>query len=1337
METIPDHNKGSEVKDVQRETLPLGDVGLLSFIYITWLSPLIKKSFKTGLIANDLWQCGKADSAEYNALRFERLWIDELEKRGREKSSLFAVFIRFIKFHISISIVSMLIFNATLFCLTVTIFHILQYIEGIETNLPYALGLCFTMLALEAVRSAVNSLNYNNSYIIGMRLRSAILVAIYKKVLRLRNLQDQTIGEIINLCANDTQRIFDAITLGVIAVTGPTRGIAMVIYSYILLGPAALIGGLIIFLSWPLQVLSGKLITKFRINTVTMTDRRVRMTNEMILSIGLIKMYAWEYLLTKKIQEIRSTEKSFLEKAGYLYSANVFINSIVQVLAVFLTFLVSVMTGNELTAATVSFKNAILENKNKEIWNSYAYGVIALFAMTGTMSAVIPLSVKYITESVIAAERMKKLLMMEEIQTYTRTPDDEYNAIELSSTNFSWKKQSESESTCQSLEESKLCSPDHQDESNATLFDINLSVKKGQLIGICGGVGSGKSSIISAILSQMQLISGSVSIDGNMAYVSQQPWIFNATFKENILFGLQFDKQLYEKCIRASCLQDDVDILPNGSETEIGERGINLSGGQKQRVSLARALYADSDIYLLDDPLSAVDTHVGQHIFNHYIMDALRGKTVLFVTHQLQYLSGCDEILVMRDGRVHESGTHQQLMTSSGHYANLIKRFHSGEVTEETNKIDISTNLNTVVSVDEYDTCAQSDSSMTLGDTSGISFCTTNDMEEVTGELMTKEEQAEGGVKLATYHAYIQYAGGYMISILTIFTMIIVTGCVAASSWWLGYWITHTTNQNTNSTHANETLSTGFITENTDRAYFAYVYTFIIAIMITFAIVECILHAKITLKASTTLHNEVFKKVFRSPMTFFDTTPSGRIINRFSKDLDEVDVHLPIYITQLITQCCILFFAFLSISLVFPWYLLAFILFSIVFIVAYLHFRHAMRDIKRLENISRSPWVSHMTATIQGASTIRAYGKQVEFCKRFADLVDCNSVPFVLFYLTNRWVAVRLDVIGMTTSFVAALMAVLAHGQIPPSYSGIALSYAVQLTGVFQFLVRMIADCEARFTSVERIQYYIKNLVSEAPVVTENRPPDNWPHAGAIEVKELKMRFRKNLPLALRGVSFKVEPMQKIGLVGRTGAGKSSLGACLFRLRELNSGAIYIDGIDIASLGLQDLRSKLTIIAQDPVLFVGTVRYNLDPFQQYSDVEVWSALEKCYMKDTVQELEDKLNAPVVENGENFSVGERQLLCMARAWLRKSKIVMLDEATASIDTATDSLIQQTIKDAFQDCTMLIIAHRLNTVLNCDKIMVMDKGKVIEFDKPSILLADTNSRFSFLMAAAEKK
>ncbi|XP_077869660.1 ATP-binding cassette sub-family C member 5-like [Saccoglossus kowalevskii] len=1141
------------------------------------------------------------------------------------------------------------------------------------------------MLGLEAIRSVAMSLNFNHSYRIGMRLRSAILAVLYKKVLSLRNLQDQTIGEIINLCTNDTQRVFEATTWGSFMISGPPLGIAMVIYSAILLGPAALIGSSMFFLAWPLQIITSKLIAKFRVSAVKITDRRVRMTNEMILSIGLIKMYAWEIPFGKKIQEIRNNEKSFLEKAGYVNSASYSVTPVVQVMAVFLTFTVHILTGNELTAAT-------------------AYGVVSLFIITKIMLSSLPRSVKFTAESVVGAQRMKKLLLMEEIKPHNGVPECGDNVLEFTAATFAWDKQSNQMNATlnQSVESRLIDNADISNHGNATLFDINLTIMRGQLIGMCGSVGSGKSSIISAILSQMQLISGSVSIDGSMAYVSQQPWIVNATFKENILFGLQYDEQLYDKCIRASCLQDDIDNLPNGIETEIGERGINLSGGQKQRVSLARALYADSDIYLLDDPLSAVDTHVGQHIFNYYIKEALQGKTVLFVTHQLQYLNGCDEILVMQGGRIHESGTHKQLMTSDGHYANLIKRFHTDEGIEEDGSIDISmSNIPNSLNSDKsilFEPDVHGGSSVKIA-SSRISIATSVDSigECNGGELMTKEEQSEGNVKLATYHGYIQSAGGYMISFFTIFTLFVAHGCFAASSWWLGYWITHT----------NTTIPTGFITENTNKAYFAYIYIILIGILLSFTTLKCILYVKCTLKASTNLHNKVFNVVFRSPMTFFDTTPSGRILNRFSKDLDEVDVQLPTTIEVMLYYSSSIFFTFLSISLVFRWYLLAFIPFSIFFIVSYSYFRHAMRELKRLENISRSPWFSHMTATIQGLSIVHAYRKQMEFYKRFTDLVDLNSIPFLLFNLTNRWIAVRLDIIAMTTSIFTSLMAVLTRGLIPPAYSGIALSYTLQ------------------------------NLISEAPAVTENRPPDNWPHAGAIKVNELKMRFRENLPLALRGVSFKVEPMQKIGLVGRTGAGKSSLGACLFRLREPTSGAIYIDGIDTGTLGLHDLRSRLSVIAQDPVLFVGTVRYNLDPFQQHSDEKVWSALDKCHMKSTILELEGKLDASVVENGENFSVGERQLLCMARALLRKSKILLLDEATASIDTATDSLIQQTIKDAFQDCTMLIIAHRLNTVLNCDKIMIMDQGKVIEFDKPSLLLADSNSRFSAMMAAAEKQ
>nr|XP_006823843.1 PREDICTED: multidrug resistance-associated protein 5-like [Saccoglossus kowalevskii] len=1100
--------------------LPIDDAGLFSYLYFTWMSPLMKTAYKTGLQVTDLWGCAESDSAEFNCEKLHKLWSDELDIKGSAKASLVKVFLKFIKTEAIKATFSFVILDVAIFSTSLLIFALLDYIQGTEFNMPYALSLCLLLVIFDVVRSLSVSCGAVISLRAAVRLRSAILMISYKKMMSFCILHDQTVGEFVNLSTNDTQRIFEAVSSAVLLIAGPIMGIIIMIYTTVFLGPAGLIGSLIFFLMLPIQI-----------------------------------------------------------------------------------------------------------------------------------------------------------------------------------------------------------------------------VLQGNLVGVCGSVGSGKSSLISAILSHMQLLSGKVAIDGSIAYVSQQAWICNATIKENILFGLPYDRHWYEKSIFAACLQDDLELLPRGSDTEIGERGVTLSGGQKQRISLARAMYARRDIYLLDDPLSAVDAHVGKHIFKYFIKEGLCGKTVMFITHQLQYLSVCDHILVLKDGKIVECGTHEQMMASGLDYAQLYNCYLS-ETSEPNNLTNGHSAQNDSVFSEEHpdlDTSGslRQDAKSIIGKSNSVASIADTDSNY--DPLMTIEDKSEGNVKWKTYHEYIQNAGGYLLASFTLFTFAAVFACMTASNWWLGYWManTSTVSEVFNYTSSNMTgNSTDIITDTSETNVFVSIYLIILGVLIVSTIVRVLIYVKTTLRASTRLHNKVFKVVFRAPMEFFDATPSGRILNRFSKDIDEVDVRLPMCMESMLNYAFIILFSLFSIIIVFPWYLLALLAFAVIFIVCYLYFHHALRELKRLDNITRSPWISHITTTIHGLSTIHAYGRTTQSIRKYAELVDANTVSLLLFCLSSRWVAVRLDVIAILSTFLTALMTVLSHGNIPSSYSGIALIYSVQFTGTFQLMVREMAECEARFTSVERILYYIKNLLAEAPSITDPRPPDDWPQQGVLEMKEVKMRYRDNLPLALNGISFKVDTMEKIGVVGRTGAGKSSLGTCLFRLVDTTSGDIYIDDVNIKTLGLHDLRSSISIIPQDPALFVGTIRYNLDPFNQYSDDDVWTALEKCYMKDTVRDIDGKLDGQVVECGGNFSVGERQLLCMARALLRNCKILILDEATAAIDTQTDSLIQQTIRDAFHGCTMLIIAHRLNTVLKCDKIMVMDKGMVVEFDTPSSLLQDPDSRFTSMMEAAEK-
>jgi ABC-type multidrug transport system fused ATPase/permease subunit len=870
-------------------------------------------------------------------------------------------------------------------------------------------------------------------------------------------------------------------------------------------------------------------------------------------------------------------------------------------------------------------------------------------------------------------------------------------------------------------EPSAVASPKKPVNYMPALEDVNIRIPPRALVAIVGRVGSGKSSLVYAVLGELFRRAGTVHVQGAVAYAAQTAWIYNGTVRDNILFGLPYDPRRYRRAIYVSALNADLEVLPAGDLTEIGEKGINLSGGQKQRVSLARLVYANADVNVLDDPLSALDAHVGDHVFNKILSNehgVLRRKTRLLVTNHLQYASRCDWIIYMENGHIAGQGTASQLIATSPRFVEMITAMTGArseaesETEQETDAERPEDDLSRLAVPDGEERREQTES--TRDRTSFFSAdeqttMTARETEKSTdrGQLVVTEEISKGHVPLSVYWGYAKRCGNPFIFLAILSLFFVSAGEAVVNNWWLSYWSEHEGSR-----------SLGFFL----GIYFALAGGH--AIISFFRTYWFLL---LTLVAARYLHEELLYSVLRAPMAFYDVTPVGRILVRFSRDIMQIDFQLPQQYISFLQQIASIIAAYVFIAVIFPIFVAAMVPITVLYFVLQQIYNPANIQFRRLDSISKGPIYSHFSETLNGLTTIRAYRREtyMRAVNRFR--IDINQRAYYHQVTGNRWLALRLEILGSLLVFITAIFGVTSKNSTYAGLTGLALTYALQVTSALSLAVRSITEVEQLMNSVERNFYYTYSIPHEE--LDGEEPPPNWPERGTITFENVSLRYRPQLPLVLHQVSFTVQGGERVGILGRTGSGKSSIIAALFRLVELPldqttqkpMGRILIDGLDIGRMRLRALRSRLTIIPQDPVLFSGTVRNNLDPFGRYTDDELWSALRFAHLADAIRNMSGGLEAQVAEYGENLSAGQRQLICLARALLRHPRILVSDEATSSVDFQTDKLIQQVIRDQFEDATMLAIAHRLFTLAEFDTCLVMRQGQVVEYGDPEALLS----------------
>ncbi|KAK0469912.1 ABC transporter, partial [Desarmillaria tabescens] len=1160
------------------------------------------------------------------------------------------------------------------------------------------IGLTFGLLGLQVVSSLSTHHYFYRSASTGVLIRGGLINAIYARSLRLTSRARSKLpnGLIMNHISTDVSRIDFCAGFFHMAWSAPIQLIICLVLLLLTLGPSALAGFAFFVVAAPIQTMVMKKLFAIRENGMKWTDKRAKLLQELLGGMKVVKFFAWEIPFAKRIWEFRQKEMSFVRSLLLVRAANNAVAISMPALASVVAFLTYSATGHELEASAI-------------------FTSLTLFQLLRLPLMLLPTSLSAIADAQNATQRLYDVFEAETLEETIDREDDLHVAVEVKNVSFTWDAPPPQAAEGKKGKKDKKKSrgkrkPEAVISSTGEVFelkDISLSIPRGQLVAVVGAVGSGKTSLLQGMVGEMRRVPningdrGTIKFGGSVGYCPQSAWIQNATIRDNICFGRPFEKDKYWQAIKDSCLEPDLDMLPNGDMTEVGEKGISLSGGQKQRLNICRAIYCDTDIQIFDDPLSALDAHVGKAVFQNVLREAAPGKTRILVTHALHFLPQVDYIFTIADGHIAERGTYDELMQKDGEFSKFYKEFGTGEEKEEREEEEEGEEGEAI---------------------EGIMTDKENFQTKFTSGpgLMQAEERNTGAISWSVYKRFSDAGRGRVVLPILFFSIVFVQGAMVMASYWLVYWQE--------------------VKWDRPQGFYMGIYAMLGVVQALATFVMGSMFAVLTYFASQRLHSLAVDRIMSAPMSFFETTPLGRIMNRFSKDIDTIDNILGDSLRTLVGPASSVVGAIILIAIILPWFLIAVFFILIVYIYAAAFYRASARELK-VHAVLRSSLYSHFSESLTGLATIRAYGESERFLKENEERIDVENRAYWLTVTNQRWLSIRLDLLGALLTFSVAMLTVGTRFSISPAQTGLALSYILSVQQAFGWLVRQSAEVENDMNSVERVVHYATEIEQEAPHVLPNsKVPESWPSVGHIELKDVVLSYRTGLPAVLKGITMTVKAGEKIGIVGRTGAGKSSIMTALYRLVELSSGSIHIDGVDISTVGLTELRKSLSIIPQDALLFSGTLRSNLDPFNSHDDARLWDALKRSYLvespaKAVADENGDvstpinrfSLDTVIEDEGANLSIGQRSLVSLARALVKDSRILILDEATASVDYETDRNIQDTITHEFQDRTILCIAHRLRTIISYDRICVLDAGEIAEFDTPSQLYQKTDGIF----------